>query len=243
MTFLEAVNQLLRRASIIGGSDDDLTAFGSNQFSGSEELAKLAIQDELRHAAVALQIPFERTFDSVTLATGTREYSLANDFVNFQDQEPWFYKLDSNNLPTETVILPYKGGEAQLRKDYPRYRIETGNPINWYLSGTANNKVSFFMIPDSTNSGDKYGYFYEASLSVSAYDDDLPFTLAEACNAFVEAATRRFFYMPNAAIPQGAQLAQGGPDFDPVVKAARADLRRLIKATKPENRYSNRNLG
>lgn len=241
MTFLQAVNQLLRRTGIIGGTGDDLAAFGGTRHQGSEELAKLAIQDELRHIAVALSLPNERVFATdITLAAGTRQYTLASGFVRFQDENPWFYKLDASDLPSETVIVPYRGGEAGLRKDYPRYRTTNGNPFCWYPSGTANNTIGFFQIPQAAHNGDKYGYYYEKSVTVALAADTLPFTLAEAANALVEAAARRFYYSPNAAVRNPPQLHPGGPDYDPVIRAARADVAALVNPRKPPSRYADR---
>ena len=188
-----------------------------------------------------LNFPAQRTFANITLLTGTREYTLASGFIRFEDERPWFYLLDASDLPTSTIVLPYRGGEPALRKHDPQYRTTNGNPVFWYPSGTANNKVSFYQIPDSSHNNDKYGYFYVGNATLSATTDNLPFTLEEADEAFVMAAARRFLYFPNAvgtAIP----LAPTGPDFDPIIRAARAQLRRLLSPTKPTSRYADRIL-
>ncbi len=47
MTFLEAVNRVLRMEGIILGDDDDLTSFSDTQHAATQSMARIAIQSQL----------------------------------------------------------------------------------------------------------------------------------------------------------------------------------------------------
>ena len=87
MDFLSAVNRVLRLAGIIAGYDDNLTSFSDTQHEAMSNLAQISIQDELNDLVADKVLPYEQATAFITIVTGTRIYSLANDFIRMQDEK------------------------------------------------------------------------------------------------------------------------------------------------------------
>lgn len=190
MTFLECINRILRINAIIRGDTDTVSTFSDVQHNASMNLAIIASQTELVDIIADRLIPSERiTSGSITLATNTRTYSLATDFIRFYG-EPAFYRVATNDRLTE-----YPGGLETLQTQIYDYATQYGSPTWFYFEPTTTKKIGLFMVPDSSFDTLVYTYEYEGSVMISASTDDLPFHNDEENYAFVDMAARRFKYM------------------------------------------------
>lgn len=225
MDFITGVNRLFRINGIIKGDDDNITTFSDTQHASDIELAKIAIQDELSEVVSDRLIPYEKTSATITLATSTRVYALANDFVRFFGPRPSFY--DSTN---NVRIYEYVLGEEHLRDVDYQYATATSAPIYWYWNNTTTKQVAFYPIPDSTWNNRSLSYDYEKSVMVTTSSDTLPFHNNEEAFAFITMAARRFMFMlektPGGLLPE-----------DPTYSNAKARLYNFLKPTDVYPRY------
>lgn len=188
-TFIDGVNRLLRSASIIRGDDDAITTFSDTQHSADIQLAQIAIQDELSEIISERLIPYEHTNATISLVTGTRQYSLNAAFIRFFGV-PSFFDSTSN-----VRIYEFKGGEQALMNYDLTYKTATGSPMWFYWDNTTSKSVSFYNVPDATWNGRSLAYEYEGSVMVANSTDTIPFHNNEEYYAFISMATRRFQFM------------------------------------------------
>lgn len=235
MTFLEAVNRVLRMESILMGDDDDLTSFTETQHAATSSLAQIAIQSELATLVSDGYLPFEEKTAEVTLVTSTRTYTLASDFQTFI--ENFFEKLESSAGPAEGYrIYLYPGNEPRLRKDLNRYRDDEGNPIHFYTTGGTAKTIGMWPVPNSDVNGNIYRYYYEADVNVAVIGDTIPVATTTEAQVFVRMCARHFKYL-HASPPVREGLFPNGVDSDPVIVQARATLMGLLNPIRPNRRY------
>jgi len=233
MTYLEALNRVLRQEGIIRGDDDNVTSFSDTQHSGTINLAKIAIEDELTHLVSEDIIPFERVDDTITLTT-SRTYALNTNFVRFDDPNPFFLEVDGSGNSLNVGVPLYPGGEEQLRRDFLDYREGTGEPQWFYFIGGTTKQVGFYPVPST--SGKIYRYYYEKDVSVSVETDNIPLVSTQEANIFASIAARRFKYL--FASPQIREgLFPQGVERDPLIESNRATLMSLLKGRPPTVRY------
>lgn len=231
MTFLECINRLLRLATVMQWDDDDITSFSNTQHSGTIALARQSVQHVINDLTASNFLWPEDATGHITTTAGTRTYSLASDFVRFQDAEPWLFKLTgaigtdaSGNFATE-----YSGGENQIQKDIPAYTSQTGEPINYYF--TADRTIGLFQIPSDSNV--VYRYLYEKDVMPVSESDSLPFDSDQKAYAFTDMATRIFgFLFTNQPLD--------GYDRDAIYNGSKAALMALQRKNPPTGRYGYR---
>jgi hypothetical protein len=231
-TFLEGVTRVLRLNGIIRGDTDAPTSFSDTAHNASMNIAIVAIQDELATLVADRLIPFEKTSSTLTLANGTRTYSLDSQFVNFYGN-PHFYDSTGNR-----IIPEYPGGQEQLMLNDFKYQTTPGTPTWWYWEPTTTKKVGFYPVPDSTMDGRSLTYHFEASVYVSLSTDYLPFHLAEESNMFCAMAGRRFKFLFEDVNNQAD--VQGILDNDVSYRTARGTLIRLMRGTNAPGYYAPR---
>ena len=184
MTFLEAVNRVLRSGGIIRGDTDPVTTFSDLQHGATLNLAIIAIQDELTDLISDKLLPYEKTTSgSITTVAGTRSYALPAGFVRFFGT-PMLY-ISSENFQ----MFEYPGGEDALKIAFPDYKTTQSNPTNFYFEDTTSKKISLFSVPSEAKT---YTFDYEASVMVSLAADTMPFHNNEEAYTFCRIATRRF---------------------------------------------------
>jgi len=207
------------------GDDDDITSFSETQHAAYISLAKIAIQDELSEIVSERLIPYEKTSATITLASGTRTYSLAADFVRFFGSNPSFYDSTDN-----TRIYEFHGGEDKLRDFDYLYKTNTGAPNWWYWDNTTTKSVGFYSVPNATYDTRSLQYDYEKSVMVSDATDTLPLHNNEEFYSFAQAATRRFDFMRSKQ-PQGLLTE------DATYNNAKARLYAFLRQTNPSKHY------
>ena len=189
MTFLEAVNRLLRINTIIRGDDDAITTFSDTQHSADISLAQIAIQDELTEIISEKLIPYEHTTDTIALVSGQRSYALNTNFIRFFGT-PSFLDTTDN-----TLIFEHKGGEQALMILDTYYKTVTGSPMYFYWDNTTTKKVGFYNVPSASFDSRSLSYDYEKSVMVTSSTDTMPFHNNEENYAFVSMAAQRFKFM------------------------------------------------
>lgn len=233
MTFLEAVNRILRIEGIIQGDDDDQTSFSQTQHAASMSLAQIAVQSQIADLVAGDILPYERTSATLTTTAGTRTYSLASDFQTLE--ELFFEELDGTEA-SGTRVVHYKGGEEQLRADFSRYQEDRGNPIYFYFTGGTSKTIGLSPVPESSKS---YRYYYQRDVNVSNASDELPFVTVTECQTFVRMCARMFKYL--RATPQVREgLFPAGVERDPVILEARSTLSALLNPLPDKKHYGKR---
>lgn len=233
MTLLEGINRIFRLNAIIRGDTDEVSTLSDTQHNASINLAVVAIQNEIVRLVADRLIPYERqTSGTVTLATGTRTYSLASTFTRFFGV-PHFYDSDGNRQ-----IYEYPGGLEALQIDHYTYATDSGDPNWFYFEPTTTKKVGFFQVPSSGDNNKVLTYEYEGSVLVSSVSDTLPFHNSEEAYMFTEMASRRFKYLWEDV--KNELDIQAVLEKDGTYKSSKAMLMALIKGYKPRRFYGAR---
>lgn len=224
-TFIDGVNRLLRINLIISGDDDDITTFSDTQHASAISLAQIAIQDELSEIVSERMIPYEKTSNTISLVTSTREYALQTNFTRFYGTDPSFYDSTAN-----VRIYEFTGGEDALKDEDYQYKTTEGSPSWWYWSDATTKKVAFYNVPNSTYNARSLSYDYEKSVMVTSSSDTLPFINNEEYYAFVQMAARRFKFMRTEQ-PQGLLTE------DSTYNNAKSRLYAFLRVTNPSKYY------
>ena len=184
MTFLEAINRVLRTTGIIKGDDDNILTFTDVQHNATLNLAQLAIQNELNSLVADMLIPYERATGTITTIAGTRTYSLDPTFVRFWGTPLLYNSVDNRQM--------YTYDEDQLRLEIYNYKTQQSTPIYWYSVGGTTQQIGFYPVPDGVDSWD---YEYEKVVSVTNAVDVLPFQTDQQAQVFCTLAARNFLIL------------------------------------------------
>ena len=233
MTFLEAVNRVLRLEGVIMGDDDALASFADSQHAATSTMAQLSIQAQLADLIADGFIPFEDSSATITTVASTRTYTLATDFLRMQEN---FLEQESSGSASGTRVGLYPGGEKQLRKDDATYREITSLPIYFYPVGGTTKKLALYPVPNSVLT---YRYYYEADVSVSVTSSTVPFASEIECQTFVRMAARHFKYLKASATTR-EQLFPQGVEKDPVILHCRSTLMELMNPLPVRAKYGRR---
>jgi hypothetical protein len=224
MTFLGAVNRLLRLATLLQWDDDDITSFSQTQFGGTISLARQAIQ-HVTNDLIADRFLFPEDAQSTfTTVASTQKYALASDFVRFKDKNPWFFQTDSN-IPNSQFLSEYPGDEALLKKQVPMYETQAGTP-QWYYF-TDDQEVGIYPVPDSVL---VYRYEYQKDVMPENESDSLPVQSEQMAYAYVDMSARIFTFL-------FTQQPIDGIGTDIIYLRAKSALMALQVKEPPSNRY------
>ena len=228
MTFLEAVNRILRTCAILRGDTDPITSFSSTQHNASLNLAIVATQNELTRLVADRLIPSERqTSGIISLVANTRAYALAADFLRFYGNTH-FYDSGANRQ-----IYEWAGGLESLQHEIYTYATDTGDP-NWrYWEPAATKQIGFFQVPSSART---LSYEYEGSVMVRVITDTMPFHSDEENFMFVDMAARRFKFMWEDL--KNELDIQAVLDKDTTYRSSKATLMALIRGANPGRTYA-----
>lgn len=226
MTFLGAVNRILRTTGIIKGDDDNITTFLDVQHNATLNLVQIAIQSELNSLLADAMIPYERDTKSIVTAIGTRTYDLDPSFVRFYGTA-LLYNAAGNRLL-------YSYDEDRLRQEIYNYQTAAaGSPIYWYFVGGATKKIGFYPTP---NAVETWSYELEKFSGVTSSGDLLPFQSEQEAQVFCNLAARHFLILfeekPERTLTNLAD--------DPIYKGEKATLLALIRGVNPSGFYGKR---
>lgn len=167
-TFLQAVNETLKRVGVIHGDAGELTNFVDTARQQNIDVAR-SIWNEIIHELFTMEL-FSRGVreGQFVLVTDIREYDLEPDFE--------IMAADIIRNESETRILtPYQGGYVQLWGDQPDPADFTGQPLYWAINPTSN-MIRVDVTPKSSENGDIYKYLYMKRIFLSAVGDTFPFS-------------------------------------------------------------------
>lgn len=228
MTFIDAVNRILRTQGFIRGDTDTLVTFADTNHNATSNICQIAIQNEIIDLDSNRFLAYEKAASTVTLATGTRTYALQTNFTRLIG-DPGFFLDSTQNYQ----IFEYPGGEDKLRNDILNYKSQSGAPNYFYFEPTTVKTVAFFPVPDASVNGRSIDYDYEKSVTPTLAGDTLPFQNDNEAFAFCDAAARRFKYLYEGK--NDAPVSR-----DPVWQEAMARLMNLIRGTNPSSHYGRR---
>jgi hypothetical protein len=166
-TLLNAVNEILKRVSVIAGDANALTSLTDSARQVDIDQAVQVVNeavDEL-YSVTEVPMPSEQAESTIVLVTGTRAYSLASDL----SQMRWPL-VDKTNTQ---FIFEYPGGYNGLLLLDPE-QDDTGTPHYGSIRPT-DGKLHLNVAADSTVNGSTYTYQYDKDLGISLYTDTLPF--------------------------------------------------------------------
>jgi hypothetical protein len=230
MTLLEAVTRILRSNAILRGDTDAPASFSDTNHNASMQIAIVAIQDEVAALVADQLIPYEKTSSTITLATSTRTYSLAADFVNFYGHPHFHDDTDNRFIPE------YAGGQEALQVNDFRYLTGEGAPNWWYWEPTTSKKVGFYQVPNSSYDQRVLTYHYEKEIVLDEASDTMPFHNVTEANTFCQMAGRRFKFMFED-VDNKADIQQI-LDNDVSYRTAKGTLIRLIRGTNAPGYWS-----
>ena len=232
MTYLEAINRLLRQARVLTGDDDNLTAITSTQHQTTSNLAQLAIQTELSELASILRLPRERAEGNFTSVQSQRVNDLAADFEQFYGRAP---HITGDNAIHDLIFM-FPGGFDELRMRHREFKTQEGRPRWWYFeeNNSTTKQIGLFPVPDADTAGEVFRYFYETQKVLSAAADVIPFQDTMQDEVFVSMAARRFEFMFNPAF-NIQELEQDG-----IWSRAKSTMVRLLKPRQTPLKYGRR---
>lgn len=228
-SFLDGVNRVLKVSGVIQGDDDDLASFSDTQHKETMNLAQIAIQSSLTFLVSEKLIPYEETLGEISTTSGTRVYSLPTDFIRFTGKHPFLLKVDGSGGSSEnrTVNL-YPGGEDRLKRNVLDYKDSQGEPNWFYMIDSTTKQIGLYQVPNTT--GEYYEFQYEKDVFVTSESDTLPFHNMQEDYAFLDMASRYFYYLFTKAPIEEVFL-------DPIFKMAHTSLINLMKGVYATGKY------
>ena len=233
MKFVEGVSRILRKQGILRGDDDAVTSFSDTQHSHPIQLAQIAIQEELNYLMSQPEINNHLQTGSgfVTPALPSYAYALNSNFIAFEEDKPVFYKCNASNEPTGTLVRQYPGGWEAIRKNFPKFATDSGDPTYWYWVNDQRG-VGFWPNP-AAGSTTKYQYYYRQNIQVEDEDDTFPFRLETHAYQFCDVVARRF----DILFKVGPKEISDVPESDQILLGKRSNLINMILGQiKPQHR-------
>lgn len=175
LTFLQGVNEALKRVGLIQGDAGALTSF-----TDSARQIDIDVMIQTWNETIQLLYEFgvkpqEVAESTFTLVASTREYTLATDFEGFVTDP-----LDETN---GNKLLAYPGGYVQMTEDQLIPANYTGRPI-YYAVNPQNGKIRLDTAPTAAEASEIYTYRYTKDLEMSLIADTYPFSDQVARNLY-----------------------------------------------------------
>ncbi len=199
-TFLTAVSDSLIRAKEFRSAISSFTDTAKQQ----EIDVMIQVWNEAIDDMMALGVwPGDVAEGSITLVTGTKEYSTETDFVAMAEDSggrgrfPGVHSHHHHSVPfgsghhggrrhTNTGVRAiminesdgsklhhYPGGWDQMRRDQLQPSQHTGKPLHWTINPTTG-KFELDNAAVAANNGDVYKYIYIKQINLSAVSDTFP---------------------------------------------------------------------
>lgn len=180
ITFLQVVNATLKRVGEIAGDSEELatstvtsTATGlvaTDAFVDSRRQHKidiiLGLWNEAGHEVFRMGVYAQETASAtLTLADGTREYSLPSDFERMAGG---CYETRALRGATNGLLMhEYPGGYERMLVDQPTASDYTGTPSFWALS-PVQGTIRVSTEPTTAEDGNTYHYLYHKRVSLTS---------------------------------------------------------------------------
>lgn len=166
-TLLNSVNEIFRRVSLVAGDSGLLTSLTDSARQVDVDVAVQAVNegmDEL-YSTVGRAMPNQQASSTITLATNTRNYSLASDLIRLH----WPLIDRTHNQ----YVYEYGPGYDGLLLLDPE-QDDTGQPF-WGVIRPTDGNLFLDRAPTSTYNGNVYTYQYDKDLVMSLATDTVPF--------------------------------------------------------------------
>lgn len=166
-TLLNAVNEILKRTSIIAGDAGALTSLTDSAKQPAIDQSVQVVNegiDEL-YTSSNVPLPNEQAQSTITLATGTRNYSLASDLVQMR-----YPLIDKTNTQ---FIFEMPGGYNSILILDPE-QDDTGQPHYAAIRPT-DGALYLDRAPTSNENGRIYTYQYDKDMVLDEAADTVPF--------------------------------------------------------------------
>jgi len=170
-TFLQATNAVLKRVGEVAGDAGAITSFTDTTLQRAIDVALQIWNETLHELFIRGSFSQETATGTITIVTGTREYSLASDFEEFSG-DSWDTRVLVNANDT-FAIHEYPGGYQKMFADQPDPSDFTGQPRAWAIN-TSNGTLRLDTTPTSDQNGDVYSYLYDKRISLTATTDTFP---------------------------------------------------------------------
>lgn len=167
-TFLQAVNDVLKRAGAIKGDSGEFSTFTSSARQIDIDMAIKAWNDVIHYMYSKGAFSQGVAESSFTLALDDREYALASDFESFAAEA---IRCEANS----NYLLPYDGGYVGMWNRQIDPNDYQGQPSRYAINPTTN-QLRIDTDPESDQVGDVYKYLYMKRISLSATTDTFPFS-------------------------------------------------------------------
>lgn len=166
-TLLDAVNEVGKRCGFIDSYNIGLlTSLTQSNIQRDVDLTIQLVNEGIDELVRGKdQSPITMGTNSITLATGTREYNLATDLITL------FWPLrDTTNTQ---FIIEFPGSFLDLLQYDPDQSF-TGLPLYGIISPETG-KFRVEIAPDSSSNGRVYNYDYKKNLVLTLSTDAMPF--------------------------------------------------------------------
>lgn len=191
-TLLQGVNEVMKRMGYIKGNSGELASLTDSQRQTTIDQVVQAWNRLLIeiYDASEIALPDELAEDTITLATGDRDYALASDLNQLR-----FPLVNQSN---GNEIFEYNGGYTQMFRDQTIPANYTGQSTLAAIRPT-DGQLYLDAIPTSNENGDVYTYQYDKSITLSLATDTFPFkddvfnALISACAETVSRYKKRSF--------------------------------------------------
>lgn len=166
---LDAVNETLKRVNVIAGNAGLLTSLTNSPLQHNIDIAVQVInegQDEL-YTTVNRELPNQGGESTITLATGTREYSLQSNLITLL-----WPMIDRTNTQ---YLYEWEGTYEDFLLIDPQ-QLYTGLPI-WGMISPITGMLRIDRAPDAPSNGRVYTYEYKKNMVLVNATD--PFTFSD----------------------------------------------------------------
>lgn len=166
-TLLNGVNEVLTRVGIIAGDAGALASLTDSPRQVAIDVAKQVINEGIidLYTTSAMAMPNEQASSTITLATGTRAYSLASDLVQLR----WPFIDRTNNQ----YLSEFPGGYNKMLLADPE-QDDTGLP-HWAAIRPTDGLLFLDRAPNSEDNGKVYTYQYDKLLNLTTAAATVPF--------------------------------------------------------------------
>lgn len=167
-TLLECVNEVLKRVKIIAGDSGELSSLTDSARQSPIDVAVQVINEGIDdlYSTAQMARPSVQAESTITLAQGTRNYSLASDLVRLR-----WPMIDKTNTQW---LSEYPGGYNAMLLGDPE-QDDTGLPYYGAIRPT-DGQLYLDRAPTSVEAGRVYTYQYDKDVSVDDAADTVPFS-------------------------------------------------------------------
>lgn len=166
-TLLNGVNDVLKRLGDIKGNSGNLASLDNTEIQVKIDLAVQAWNEVVLELFSLSDepVPNELGEQTITFATGVREYALNSDVVSL--------RFPFINSTTGHRVYEYDGGFLEMLDEQYISANYTGLPSQ--VAVKPNGNLYFDRVPTSTENGKTVVVYYDKSNIVTSADDVFPF--------------------------------------------------------------------